>query len=198
MTTKRQLEANQRNAARSTGPRTDEGKQASRLNAIKHGLLADTVFVPSLDDRDEWERFRADLLESLQPDSALEDLLAERVVGTAWRLARVARYERDAIDDEVEAERLAMEPEAKRQAAQRSYRTMKEIAGTMGRHPPQLPNLFMLEQIGRYEGHLHRQFMQCLHELQRVQARRLGTTEAAPAAVDVVLSHDVIDRTPQS
>ena len=198
MTTKRQLEANQRNAARSTGPRTDEGKRASRLNAIKHGLLADTVFVPSLDDRDEWERFRTDLLESLQPDNALEDLLAERVVGTAWRLARVARYERDAIDDAVEAQRLAMEPEAKRQAAKRSYRTMEEIEGTMGRHKPQLPKLFMLEQIARYEGHLHRQFMQCLHELQRVQARRLGTTEAAPAAVDVVLSHDVIERAPHA
>jgi hypothetical protein len=180
MTTKRQLEANQRNAAKSTGPRTDEGKQASRLNAIKHGLLADTVFVPSLDDRDEWERFRADLLESLQPDNALEDLLAERVVGTAWRLARVARYERDAIDAAVEAQRLAADP--------------VEIAGTMERHPPQLPRLFIVEQIARYEGHLHRQFMQCLHELQRGQARRLGTTEAAPAAVDVVLSHDVIER----
>jgi hypothetical protein len=198
MTTKRQLEANQRNAAKSTGPRTDEGKQASRLNAIKHGLLADTVFVPSLDDRDEWERFRADLLESLQPGSALEDLLAERMVGTAWRLARVARFERDAIDDAIEAQRLAMEPEAKRQAAQRSYRTMKEIEGTMGRHKPQLPKLFMVEQIARYEGHLHRQFMQCLHELQRVQARRLGTSEAAPAAVDIVLSHDVIERAPEA
>ena len=107
MTTKRQIEANRRNAARSTGPRTDEGKQASRLNAIRHGLLADTAFVPSLDDRDEWERYRADVLESLQPDGALEELLAERVVGTAWRLARVARYERDAIDDAVRAQRLA-------------------------------------------------------------------------------------------
>ena len=198
MTTRRQLEANQRNAAKSTGPRTDEGKQASRLNAIKHGLLADTVFVPSLDDRDEWERFRADLLESLQPDSALEDLLAERVVGTAWRLARVARYERDAMDHAVEDQRLAADAEAKRQAPQRRYRTVEEIAGTMERHPPQLPKLFIVEQIARYEGHLHRQFMQCLHELQRVQARRLGTTEAAPAAVDVVLSHDVIERAPEA
>ena len=198
MTTKRQLEANRRNAAKSTGPRSDEGKQASRLNAIKHGLLADTVFVPSLDDRDEWERYRADVLQSLQPDGALEELLAERVVGTAWRLARVARYERDAIDDAVQAQRLAAAPEAKPRAPPRRYRTVEELAGTMERHPPQLPKLFIVEQIARYEGHLHRQFMQCLHELQRVQARRLGTTEAAPAAVDVVLSHDVIERAPEA
>ena len=143
-----------------------------------------------------------DSLESLQPESALEELLAERVVGTAWRLARVARYERDAIDDAVEAQRLAADPEAKRQAPQPRYGTVEKIAGTMERRqnsrPPQLPKLFMLEAIARYEGHLHRQFMQCLHELQRIQARRLGTIEAAPAAVDVVLSHDVIERPPEA
>ncbi len=40
MTSLRQLEANRRNALRSTGPRTENGKQQSRRNAIKHGLTA--------------------------------------------------------------------------------------------------------------------------------------------------------------
>ena len=68
MATKRQTEANRRNAARSTGPKTDEGKQASRLDAIKHGLLADMAFVPTLDRREDWEQFRGELMESLQPE----------------------------------------------------------------------------------------------------------------------------------
>ena len=43
MTSLRQLEANQRNALRSTGPRTEEGKRQARANAFRHGLTAETV-----------------------------------------------------------------------------------------------------------------------------------------------------------
>jgi hypothetical protein len=38
MTSPRKIEANRRNALRSTGPRTDAGKTRSRRNAFKHGL----------------------------------------------------------------------------------------------------------------------------------------------------------------
>jgi hypothetical protein len=40
MTSDRQREANRRNALLSTGPRSDEGKQRVRRNALKHGLAA--------------------------------------------------------------------------------------------------------------------------------------------------------------
>ena len=43
------LEANRRNALRSTGPKTEEGKQRSRLNSVRHGLTAETV-IGSLED----------------------------------------------------------------------------------------------------------------------------------------------------
>ena len=196
MATERQIEANRRNAARSTGPRTDEGKQASRLNAIKHGLLADTAFVPSLDKEEEWKQFRADLLESLQAEGGLESLLAERVIAGAWRLARVGRYERDEITKEIEKQQARKDLEARyagRLALQGGLAEIAKaaVAGSDTRLP-QLPELATLAQIARYEGHLHRQLMQCLHELQRVQARRAGTTDGVPAAVDVVLSDGAI------
>ena len=38
--------ANIRNAQMSTGPRTAEGKLASRCNAVKHGLCAETIPIP--------------------------------------------------------------------------------------------------------------------------------------------------------
>jgi hypothetical protein len=40
MTSYRQIEANRRNALKSTGPKTEAGKQASRRNAVRHGLTA--------------------------------------------------------------------------------------------------------------------------------------------------------------
>jgi hypothetical protein len=52
MTSFRQVEANRRNALRSTGPKTDEGKRRSRLNAVRHGLTAETVIASPEDVKD--------------------------------------------------------------------------------------------------------------------------------------------------
>lgn len=43
----RQLEANRQNAQLSTGPKTVEGKNKVKWNALKHGLLAKSVVVPA-------------------------------------------------------------------------------------------------------------------------------------------------------
>jgi hypothetical protein len=172
LATERQVAANRRNAARSTGPKTVEGKRAASANAIKHGLLADTAFVPGLDRPDEWRSFRDAYLEDLEPEGVLEQVLAERVVATSWRLARLGRYERDAIKDAPNGAGQFFIDDDEMQTQTRM----------------QLPGVDLLTTITRYEGHLHRQFMQCLHELQRVQARRKGTPGDAPPTVDVILS----------
>ena len=56
MTSYRQIEANRRNALRSTGPRTDAGKQVSRRNAVRHGLTAETV-IGALEDAEDYNAF---------------------------------------------------------------------------------------------------------------------------------------------
>ena len=43
MTSDKQAQANRRNALKSTGPKTPEGKDAVRLNALKHGLRSEEI-----------------------------------------------------------------------------------------------------------------------------------------------------------
>ena len=67
MTSRRRLEANRQNAQKSTGPKTDEGKSVSKMNAVKHGLLAQE-FVLRGEDPDEFDALRDGLVAELRPN----------------------------------------------------------------------------------------------------------------------------------
>jgi len=61
-----QIEANRRNAQLTTGPKTERGKEASRMNALKHGLTAQQVTL--FDERaEDFEAFHAELLGAWHP-----------------------------------------------------------------------------------------------------------------------------------
>ena len=62
MSSAKQIAANRRNALRSTGPRTDEGRAKCRLNAVKHGLAAQALLLPG-EDAETLRDFRQDLLD---------------------------------------------------------------------------------------------------------------------------------------
>ena len=52
MATPAQFLANQINAQKSTGPRSDEGKAVSRFNALKHAASAQSLIIPGEDEKD--------------------------------------------------------------------------------------------------------------------------------------------------
>jgi hypothetical protein len=109
------------------------------------------------------------------------------VIAAAWRLSRAQRYERDMIDAKVSFGRWASaEPRLDGAATASDDQGVESGQPRGGR----LLEADQLTSLTRYEAHLHRQLMQCLHELQRVQARRLGAETAVPTALDVLITRD--------
>ena len=87
MASEKQTSANRLNAAKSTGPKTSDGKLQSRRNAMRHGLTAATV-VPAIEDPEEFERFEAAIRADYQPISTIEHELVARLTSLLWRLRR--------------------------------------------------------------------------------------------------------------
>src|ERR671912_2997889 len=92
MTSEKQVQANRRNALKSTGPKTPEGKAAVRLNANKHGLRSQEVLLPG-EDGEALKELDENLRAELQPVGELENLLVDRIIAAHWRLRRLARVE---------------------------------------------------------------------------------------------------------
>jgi hypothetical protein len=92
MTTFRQIEANRRNARNSTGPVTEEGKQRSRCNAVRHGLTAETV-IGALEDAEDYKAFEAVIVADYDAQSAVERELVLRLSSALWRLRRATTME---------------------------------------------------------------------------------------------------------
>src|SRR5215207_5066028 len=92
MTSSRQIDANRRNAKLSTGPVTDEGKQRSRRNAIRHGLTAETV-IGALEDAEDYTAFEMVVTADFDATSAVERELVLRLASLLWRLRRATAIE---------------------------------------------------------------------------------------------------------
>jgi hypothetical protein len=97
MATDKQIKANRKNAQKSTGPKTAEGKAAVSQNAVKHGLFTDSIV--ACETEAEYEAFYGELLAELAPRGVVELLLAERIVSLWWRLRRAERMQNQAIED---------------------------------------------------------------------------------------------------
>jgi hypothetical protein len=92
MTSLKQIEANRRNALKSTGPTTPEGKERSRRNALRHGLTAETV-IAALEDAEDYEAFEAAVIADYDAESAVERELVLRLASVLWQLRRATGIE---------------------------------------------------------------------------------------------------------
>ena len=92
MTSFKQIEANRCNALRSTGPKTEAGKEVSRRNAVRHGLTAETV-IGALEDAEDYKAFEAAVMADYDAQSAIERELVLRLASLLWRLRRTTAME---------------------------------------------------------------------------------------------------------
>ena len=92
MATASQIAANRLNAQKSTGPRTVEGKTASSMNALKHGIDAASPLIPG-EDPALYERIAADYRRQIQPEDVLEEYQVETLIDSDWQRRRLKRIQ---------------------------------------------------------------------------------------------------------
>src|SRR5215213_4096155 len=114
MTTFKQIEANRRNALKSTGPTSGDGKQRSRRNAVRHGLTAETV-IGALENAEDYQAFEAAVITDYDAQSAVERELVLRLASLLWRIRRATTIETGLF--EIQARQL-LEFQSKRDAQQ--------------------------------------------------------------------------------
>jgi hypothetical protein len=73
--TQKKAAANRRDALKSTGPKTAEGKKRASMNAFNHGLRFASLAVPHLENPEDWEAHRALVVRDLAPVGYLETIL---------------------------------------------------------------------------------------------------------------------------
>ena len=92
MTSQKQIEANQHNCQKSSGPVTLNGKSIVSRNAVKHGILSSKVPI-DVEEGKDFQEFASELHRLFLPTDALQCLLVDRIISNAWRLRRIVHIE---------------------------------------------------------------------------------------------------------
>jgi hypothetical protein len=191
MSSLKQIEANRRNARKSTGPITPEGKRRSRCNALRHGLASETV-IAGLEDAEDYEAFQAAVIADYDAETAVERELVLRLASVLWRLRRATGIETALFESATSklehgssrptlvevadlADRNQLYLVAKRQSdtaaeSELSLNAKRDI-GNCFLHLAELPT-FALDRLSRYEHLLWRQARQIVFTLESLRCRK--------------------------
>lgn len=164
-------EINNTNEVNKGGVKTEEGKAISKMNALKHGLLSRSV-VLNYENKDEFEAFRLQMIKKFEPADIFEEVLVDRIVCGFWRLKRAIFVEKNMMEwYEENREEFAIFKESALQEER------KQIRNTLGNES--------IENILRYEASIDRSTWRAVHELERLQAKRMGKQVELPTVLDM-------------
>ncbi len=188
-TSERKAESNRRNAQKSTGPKSAQGKAWSRRNALKHGVLASQAVLTTLEGRHGRKAFE-DLAEGLVQDFApvgtFEQVLVQQIAACIWRQRRLLMFENRAAfrsrDDRVYRElNQPLRGMAPLYVMDGEIAEADEVAEKAGLGLD-LPNERDTMRLIRYEGAVTRSLRNALAQLKAAQQARRAAG-GAPAAI---------------
>jgi hypothetical protein len=191
MSSEAQILANRRNAQKSTGPCTPEGKTIVSQNAVKHGLTAGQDIISS-ESQADFELYRDLMLAEMAPAGPMESMLAERIVGLSWRLKRVGCIQNQAIDamnaDNTSSllAKLTQSLFSKRPVPPQGGPSTSDGVLALGRLAiKDFSNARVLDRLLMYERRIEHSLYKTLLELQRLHLiRKLDPLRAADEETD--------------
>ena len=175
MTTNAQIKANRKNAKKSTGPRTEEGKSRVAKNALKHGLLARDTVLPGEDPADFDKQLSA-LEADIQPANSLEFELVRQIADAQWRMRRLTRLETGFLAAALADKRRLTEkhhPDRLRPG----YDGETQLLGSA-----MLDRTQAFVHLARYDGHLSRRFFRAVKQLADLRRDERKAREARASA----------------
>ena len=104
-TSKKQIAANRRNAKKSTGPKTKEGKIKSSQNSIKHGLYSKKHVLDSpliKEDQNEYRQLMQSVIDNFNPQTIIESILVQKIANAMWHYQRVVIAETESINKKLD------------------------------------------------------------------------------------------------
>jgi hypothetical protein len=150
MASKKQINANRENSAKSTGPSSIAGKEIVRLNAIKHGILSNKV-IPG-ESPQQYQEFVEGLMHEMKPVGNLEICIVNRIASCLWRLQRILKVE----DEIFTRKRSSLFQGGKDEGAGFAF----------------FKNADVFAKLGRYETSIERALYRSIAVLKNLQAER--------------------------
>jgi hypothetical protein len=155
-------EASRLNGSKSRGPKTEDGRRAASLNAVKHGLTAETV-VLSNESEEEYQAELLDYLHHFAPANKPEADLVHQLAAAHWRLARYTGIETSLLEAEMEKKRKYVDGAWKN--VDERIRLALAFESLSGAHSP-------LALLNRYQARLQHEYQRILKALLQLQDRR--------------------------
>ena len=180
-TTRAQIRANRKNAKKSTGPRTEDGKARVAKNALKHGLLARDTVLPGEDPADFDSQLSA-LEADIQPANSLEFELVRQIADSQWRMRRLTRLETGFLAAALDETRRYME-KRRPDELRPGYDGETLLLGSA-----MLDRTQAFVHLARYDGHLSRRFFRAvkqLADLRRDESKAQEARSSSPSYTSV-------------
>jgi len=205
----RKASANRANAQHSTGPRTPQGKAASSLNALRHGILARAAFNVTIEGeerRAEFDALVAGFAQEYQPRTLTEHMTVQQLAGCYWKLAKIWTHETEAawrrwFGPSMPLEEMKEYEDFNDLNMERMIETVSVAQNgffpKVGLGKPTIPTGASANTILRYQGAINTMMTRCITLLER-RRKALRQSDEAFEEVDYINEPTAKEASPET